>query len=344
MSNISALANVSSLADVAELSLSKQAIPQLFAAIERQDPALANGAWLALIHLADEQMVSELLKRLKSLANLNDAAQKLSAVVSAIGEPAIAPLGQYVCDKRRNDQARRLALIVMAAQLPTLPEPVIAQLNGYRDKYDDKAEALNALYEQLVAELQSATVNQHSATLDEANQVLTLLNDYGTDTGIKTLAELDGFFTAIALAPKPIEPQFWLAFLWDAKRYEPNFGDQLMMVYERLVGMANGTKKAFESGGFQANVAPDGEDLGEWLAGFERALGHWPHAGQDLQAIQQAADVAQLNQALRQQWQRVQPIQAAASQPYTRQSPKVGRNDPCPCGSGKKLKKCCKAA
>ena len=28
-------------------------------------------------------------------------------------------------------------------------------------------------------------------------------------------------------------------------------------------------------------------------------------------------------------------------QPVTRSSPKVGRNDPCPCGSGKKYKKCC---
>jgi SEC-C motif-containing protein len=26
---------------------------------------------------------------------------------------------------------------------------------------------------------------------------------------------------------------------------------------------------------------------------------------------------------------------------YVRESPKVGRNDPCPCGSGKKHKKCC---
>lgn len=26
---------------------------------------------------------------------------------------------------------------------------------------------------------------------------------------------------------------------------------------------------------------------------------------------------------------------------YRRQSPKVGRNDPCPCGSGQKFKKCC---
>jgi preprotein translocase subunit SecA len=26
---------------------------------------------------------------------------------------------------------------------------------------------------------------------------------------------------------------------------------------------------------------------------------------------------------------------------YKRETPKVGRNDPCPCGSGKKYKKCC---
>jgi hypothetical protein len=30
-----------------------------------------------------------------------------------------------------------------------------------------------------------------------------------------------------------------------------------------------------------------------------------------------------------------------ASEPYIRAMPKIGRNDPCPCGSGKKYKKCC---
>jgi len=30
-------------------------------------------------------------------------------------------------------------------------------------------------------------------------------------------------------------------------------------------------------------------------------------------------------------------------EPYRREEPKVGRNDPCPCGSGKKFKKCCGA-
>jgi len=30
--------------------------------------------------------------------------------------------------------------------------------------------------------------------------------------------------------------------------------------------------------------------------------------------------------------------------PTVRDTPKIGRNDPCPCGSGKKYKKCCGAA
>jgi uncharacterized protein len=33
----------------------------------------------------------------------------------------------------------------------------------------------------------------------------------------------------------------------------------------------------------------------------------------------------------------------APEEPYVRATPKVGRNEPCPCGSGKKYKKCCLA-
>lgn len=35
------------------------------------------------------------------------------------------------------------------------------------------------------------------------------------------------------------------------------------------------------------------------------------------------------------------PAIAANDEPFIRDTPKVGRNDPCPCGSGKKYKKCC---
>ena len=37
------------------------------------------------------------------------------------------------------------------------------------------------------------------------------------------------------------------------------------------------------------------------------------------------------------------PFQATLQTPIKRSAPKVGRNDPCPCGSGKKYKKCCGA-
>jgi len=33
--------------------------------------------------------------------------------------------------------------------------------------------------------------------------------------------------------------------------------------------------------------------------------------------------------------------EAVKPETYVREAPKVGRNDPCPCGSGKKFKKCC---
>jgi uncharacterized protein len=37
----------------------------------------------------------------------------------------------------------------------------------------------------------------------------------------------------------------------------------------------------------------------------------------------------------------VMPMLAAATRAREKVPAKVGRNDPCPCGSGKKYKKCC---
>jgi uncharacterized protein YecA (UPF0149 family) len=43
---------------------------------------------------------------------------------------------------------------------------------------------------------------------------------------------------------------------------------------------------------------------------------------------------------LNEQWERKQRLEQI-NLPVVRKTPKVGRNDPCPCGSGKKYKKCC---
>jgi uncharacterized protein YecA (UPF0149 family) len=37
-------------------------------------------------------------------------------------------------------------------------------------------------------------------------------------------------------------------------------------------------------------------------------------------------------------------LEKALNPPVPVQSEKIGRNDPCPCGSGKKYKKCCGAS
>lgn len=52
------------------------------------------------------------------------------------------------------------------------------------------------------------------------------------------------------------------------------------------------------------------------VARFVREEGRWAYAGQE----------------------EVRPVTVR------REGPKIGRNDPCPCGSGKKYKKCCGAA
>jgi len=40
------------------------------------------------------------------------------------------------------------------------------------------------------------------------------------------------------------------------------------------------------------------------------------------------------------QWLFTRPLRTGPA-PIRSTAPKVGRNDPCPCGSGKKYKKCC---
>ena len=63
----------------------------------------------------------------------------------------------------------------------------------------------------------------------------------------------------------------------------------------------------------------------------------------------QLAEPEEVSQLEEQQRQRQPPIQLrhgdeeeeAERKPRTREGGKIGRNDPCPCGSGRKYKRCC---
>ncbi|MHC4939643.1 MAG: SEC-C metal-binding domain-containing protein [Planctomycetota bacterium] len=77
--------------------------------------------------------------------------------------------------------------------------------------------------------------------------------------------------------------------------------------------------------------------------------------------VSEEMEMERMDDALRDQWQPsslthedVSAYETEADQgpigstpetvePIRRETPKVGRNDPCPCGSGKKYKKCCGA-
>ena len=78
---------------------------------------------------------------------------------------------------------------------------------------------------------------------------------------------------------------------------------------------------------FEVKMEPGAEPMGTQPQAFNRQTVEYKHAAID--ALQDS-DVA------------VQEDEQAflAATPFTRSAPKVGRNDPCPCGSGKKYKAC----
>ncbi|MCK7499144.1 MAG: UPF0149 family protein [Comamonadaceae bacterium] len=91
------------------------------------------------------------------------------------------------------------------------------------------------------------------------------------------------------------------------------------------------------------------EDLSELIEPFFLLTGklkedaqaqgeRWLSAAQEQRALAHAReDLPELVTALHQFWQ----VKGTPVQSYQRESPKVGRNDPCPCGSGRKYKQCC---
>jgi uncharacterized protein len=84
-----------------------------------------------------------------------------------------------------------------------------------------------------------------------------------------------------------------------------------------------------------------------WLAPFSK-LGDAAFAGSvmDQEEKQRWVDaIVPSLLSINAHWAEVRPMVLDAAyeyqKPIRREAPKVGRNDPCPCGSGRKFKKCC---
>jgi uncharacterized protein len=195
------------------------------------------------------------------------------------------------------------------------------------------------------------------------------------------LSELDGFLTGVIVCPELIMPGEWLPQIWgveDGESVFENSGQAERMI--GLV-MEHYNTIAYGLNGSSGELAPlfevdtrHNETLWElWIDGFDRAMDLRPDAWTKLLAsdedtraalgglmtlaeishnecklpkeeiddlTEKAPDLIPSWVEALHEWRlryHTSDVQRFRSAP----SAKVGRNDPCPCGSEKKYKKCC---
>jgi uncharacterized protein len=190
------------------------------------------------------------------------------------------------------------------------------------------------------------------------------------------LSDLDGFLTAVAIGPELIMPSEWLPVIWG--KGEPEFESAeeaqsiigaIMTRYNEILQLIQHRPHDYEPLFWET---PDGEAVaGDWAEGFMAGVAlrrsSWQplleseedggllapivaflHDEEGNSFIEGKAD--QLAEVQRVAIELVAPAVQAISNYWRAHRPppppratKVGRNEPCPCGSGRKYKRCCGA-
>lgn len=195
------------------------------------------------------------------------------------------------------------------------------------------------------------------------------------DEGILNVSELDGFLTAIASGPNTVMPSKWLPAVWGDFEPEWESPAEFEKVFNLLARHMNSivswlinSPQEFEPMFLYREV--DGKEIlivDEWCVGYTRGVflddANW-HAEEiatELDVILMFGAEAgweKLEQMSQEEMEKQKALLPAAvrkihafwyarrdeSQTIRSDSPKLGRNDLCPCGSGKKYKNCCGAA
>lgn len=199
----------------------------------------------------------------------------------------------------------------------------------------------------------------------------------GKDEGVLDVSELDGLLTAIVSGPVMIPPSRWLPAIWGD--FEPVWDSQadfekvlsmLMRHMNAIAATLLEQPEDFEPIFLEREV--EGKTytiVDEWCEGYRRGVGlapeQWEAAGPDMiklltpiLAFTQAIDwrghdfsaneveaiqaaITPNVRAIHAYWLSRRELPAHGINPSRRSAPRVGRNDPCPCGSGKKYKRCC---
>ncbi|MDX8409380.1 MAG: UPF0149 family protein [Mariprofundales bacterium] len=198
------------------------------------------------------------------------------------------------------------------------------------------------------------------------------------DEGIYAVCMLDGFLTAILSGPETLMPSHWLPAIWCDFEPEWNSERELKETMTLIMRHVNSISAAlvedlehFEPLLGYAEV--DGTHYmvaDEWCEGYMRGVSlcseAWNCGGESVQdmltpirlfgllemddmlATLSEDRIVQIQQTilpavrkLYRFWLSERKAEATSSHHVTADQVKVGRNDPCPCGSGKKFKRCC---
>lgn len=243
-------------------------------------------------------------------------------------------------------------------------------------------EAFNTIDEEGIDSLIGSPADALAATKEElplSNAELEELDDFlaGDEDNWETsmdVSTLDGFLTAIAIGPRIVFPSEWMPWVWDMEAGEVGspFKDaaQAGRIMSLVMRHYNSVIDAFHTD--PASCKPIfWRDVcwgaAEWCEGF--LLGFQFHQDDwSLLAVEQPAWFAPFLRLGTDDGIAITAIECNADkwmneiepslikihaywQDFTdtevetvvRSGPKIGRNDPCPCGSGKKFKKCCGA-
>ena len=180
-----------------------------------------------------------------------------------------------------------------------------------------------------------------------------------------------GLFAAVAVHPAMIMPSQWLPIaLGELESDAFESADEARVTLELFMRAYNDVVNLLEDGRPLMPPATEIEHLREWCKGFLAGLNLDPSWSDDEEGVDllmpililgTGADLSESNQDGEEPGPDLEGIEEdvedavveayqyflahraipVAPQPARRAGPKVGRNDPCPCRSGRKYKKCC---
>lgn len=218
-------------------------------------------------------------------------------------------------------------------------------------------------------------------TDDEYEQLDDFLLSVEHDEAVLNLSEFDGFITAVVSGPDAIMPSTWMPALWGGEDNAPVWDSlaDYQFIFGLMMRHMNTTAATLsqEPDDFEPIFMESTVDgvthwvVDEWCTGYIKGVALYPDSAvaipgmiEMLAPIRQFADpdgweslegkdhreirtlqeqIAPAARAIHAYWLARRSPPAAEVGTFIRAATKVGRNDPCPCGSGKKFKRCCGA-